>query len=124
MTRRLAHLEQHDHVHHEHHHRAHVDQHLEGGDKVHAQQSINATQHDHRRDQRQRDAHGLANHEHQHGREEGDDTHQAQNQCVDDSRPRRMLSLTVKATGFGGYGLSTSCFGFQVSISSIVSHML
>ena len=34
----IAHVEQHDHVDHEHHHRADVDQHLERGDEVHAEQ--------------------------------------------------------------------------------------
>ena len=40
----IAHVEQHDHVDHEHHHRADVDQHLEHGDEVHAEQRVDAAQ--------------------------------------------------------------------------------
>src|SRR5450432_3791513 len=40
---RFADLEQHDHVDHEDHHRADVDQDLEGGDEVHAEQAVDGT---------------------------------------------------------------------------------
>src|SRR6185369_482127 len=62
----LAALEQHDRVDDEDHHRADVDQHLERGDEVDAEQAVDAAEQDHRRHQRERDAHRLAQEEHRH----------------------------------------------------------
>ena len=61
---KIAHVQQHDDVDHEHHHRADVDQHLEHGDDVHAEEGINASERKHRCDESQRSAHWMSYHEH------------------------------------------------------------
>ena len=66
--RLVARVEQHDRVDHEHHHRAHVDEHLEGGDEVHAEQAVDPAQEHHAGDERHRHAHRLAQHEHERAR--------------------------------------------------------
>ena len=69
--RLVARVEQHDRVDHEHHHRAHVDEHLEGGDEVQPQQAVHAAEEHHAGDERQGHAHRLAQHEHERGAHEG-----------------------------------------------------
>src|SRR5664279_3830506 len=108
---RLAHLEQHDHVDHEQHHRADVDQHLEGGDEVHAENAVDGAEEDHGRDQRHRDAHRLAQHEHEGGARERAARAQDEQQRVDAAEQRvdhrgPPVGSSAAATGLGGYGLS------------------
>jgi hypothetical protein len=62
----VAHVQQHDGVDHEHHHRTDVDQDLEHRDHVHAELGVDRCQRDHGADQGQRHAHRVAQEEHGH----------------------------------------------------------
>ena len=64
-VRTVAHVEQHDCVDHEHHDGSDVDQHLEDGDHVHAEERVHAGQREHRHDEREGHAHRMAQHQHQ-----------------------------------------------------------
>ena len=64
-VRSVAVVEQHDRVHHEHHHRADIDQDLEQRDDVHLEAGEDRGQADHVRDERERCAHRLPQDHHQ-----------------------------------------------------------
>ena len=98
----LAHLEQHDDVDHEDHHRADVDQHLEGGDEVHAEQAVDAAEEDHGRDQRDRHAHRLAQEDHQRRRRQRRQREHRQQQRVE---------VAQQAVEEGGHGACPFCAG-------------
>ena len=93
----VAHVEEHDRVDHEYHHRTDVDEDLEHRNHVHAEERIDASERKHGRGERQRDAHRMPQHEHQDGGGERGAGEKPEEQSLDHDAPR-----VVSAPPFGG----------------------